>query len=285
MNSNMPLLTGEAKIAGVLGWPVSHSRSPKLHGYWLKQYGIDGAYIPLPVRPEDFPSVLHILPKLGLRGCNVTIPHKEAAASNVDHLDSFAKRVGAVNTIIVRDDGSLEGRNTDGFGFIENLKHGMPGFRFSNGAAVVLGAGGAARAIVAALSDAGVPEIKLINRNLSKAEALARALGGSIHPRPWSDIAAALGGANLLVNTTSLGMTGQPDLDVGLESLPTTALVTDIVYAPLETAFLRKAKERGNPIVDGIGMLLHQARPGFQAWFGVMPTVTPELRAHVLGDL
>ena len=284
------ILTGKAKLAGVLGWPVGHSRSPRLHGFWLQQHGIDGAYLPLAVRPEDFEAVIRALPRMGFRGANVTVPHKEAALALADHVDPLARRIGAVNTLVVRDDGSLEGRNTDAFGFIENLRQGCPGFSAARGPAVVLGAGGAARAVVAALQDDGCPEIRLLNRSRERAEALKADLetvvmpGGNITVLPWDSRAAALNDAALLVNTTSLGMTGQPPLEISLAALPTDALVTDIVYAPLLTDLLRAAQSRGNPIVDGLGMLLHQARPGFEAWFGVSPKVTDELRTFV-GEL
>jgi shikimate dehydrogenase len=284
------ILTGKAKLAGVLGWPVGHSRSPRLHGFWLQQHGIDGAYLPLAVKPEDFEAVIRALPRMGFRGANVTVPHKEAALALADHVDPLARRIGAVNTLVVRDDGSLEGRNTDAFGFIENLRQGCPGFSAARGPAVVLGAGGAARAVVAALQDDGCPEIRLLNRSRERAEALKADLetvvmpGGNITVLPWDSRAAALNDAALLVNTTSLGMTGQPPLEISLAALPTDALVTDIVYAPLLTDLLRAAQSRGNPIVDGLGMLLHQARPGFEAWFGVSPKVTDELRTFV-GEL
>ncbi|CAA7622837.1 Shikimate dehydrogenase [Magnetospirillum sp. LM-5] len=275
-------LSGKARLAGVIGWPVGHSRSPRLHGFWLKQLGIDGAYVPLAVKPEDFAAALDALPKLGFRGANVTVPHKEMALALVDHVEPLAARIGAVNTLVVRDDGTIEGRNTDAFGFLENLRRGAPDWRAENGPAVVLGAGGAARAVVAALVDAGVPEIRLLNRGLARAEQLAADIGGPVRPLDWQVRADALDGAGLLVNTTVLGMNGQPPLDIDLAALPDSAVVNDIVYAPLMTDLLNAAALRGNPIVDGIGMLLWQAVPGFEAWFGARPTVTDELRAYVL---
>jgi shikimate dehydrogenase len=274
--------SGKARLACVIGWPVGHSRSPRLQGFWLEKYGIDGAYVPLPVRPDDFADALRMLPKLGFAGANVTVPHKEQAARLVDRLEPFAKRVGAVNTIIVGADGSLEGRNTDGFGFIANLKAGAPTWNPRSGPALVLGAGGAARAICAALLDEGVPEIRLVNRSQERAHQLAEEIGGAFRILPWDEREAAAEGAGLLVNTTTLGMNGAPALEMRLDALPSSALVTDIVYAPLETDLLCRANERGHPVVDGIGMLLHQARPGFAAWFGRMPDVTDELRAFVL---
>jgi shikimate dehydrogenase len=278
-------LTGKARLAGVMGWPVAHSRSPALHGFWLGEHGIDGAYVPLPVRPEHLATALRALPLLGFVGCNLTLPHKEAALAVLDRVDPWARRIGAVNTITVGADGTLDGRNTDGFGFLENLRAAVPGFRADAGPAVVIGAGGAARAIAAALIEEGAPEIRLANRSEARAEALADALGGPIHLVAWSSRAAALGGARLLVNTTSLGMAGAPPLDLPLDDLPREAVVNDIVYVPLETPLLAAARRRGHAAVDGLGMLLHQGRPGFAAWFGVMPQVTPALRQAVLATL
>ena len=268
-----------------MGWPVEHSRSPLLHGFWLKEHKIDGEYVLLPVRPEELGPSLRGLARRGFAGCNLTIPHKEAALAIVDAVDAVAARIGAVNTVIVRPDGTLEGRNTDAFGFRENLRAAQPGWRGDAGPAVVLGAGGAARAVVAALLDDGVPEIRLINRSRDRAAALATALGGPIELVDWARRAAALAGAALLVNTTSLGQTGQPPLDLALDALPKTAVVNDIVYVPLETPLLSAAARRGNPVVDGLGMLLHQARPAFAAWFGVTPEVTPALRRAVVASL
>ncbi len=271
--------------AGVLGWPVGHSLSPRLHEFWLGEYGVDGTYEPLPVRPEDFEAALRNLPDQGFAGVNVTVPHKEAAFETVDTLDAVSKRIGAVNTVVINADGSLAGSSTDGFGFLENLKEGAPGWSASTGPAVVLGAGGASRAVTAALLDAGAPGVKLVNRTLSRAEQLARDVGGAITVVPWDDRVAALSDAAILVNTTTLGMEGEDPLEINLGPLPLQAVVTDIVYAPLETPLLQQAAKRGNPTVDGLGMLLHQARPGFRQWFGVEPTVTDALRAHVLDGL
>ncbi|HWG79016.1 MAG TPA: shikimate dehydrogenase [Stellaceae bacterium] len=268
-----------------MGWPVAHSRSPLLHGFWLKQHGIAGAYELLPVPPEDLETALRGLAAQGFAGCNLTVPHKQAALAIVDHVDGTAARIGAVNTIIVRRDGALEGRNTDAFGFRENLRAAQPAWRASAGPAAVLGAGGAARAVVAALLDDGAPEIRLVNRSRDHAAALAAALGGPITVIDWSRRAAVLGDTALLVNTTSLGMAGRPPLDLALDALPKTAVVNDIVYAPLETPLLEAARRRGNPVVDGLGMLLHQARPAFAAWFGVTPDVTLALRQAVAASL
>ncbi len=278
-------LTGAARLAGVMGWPVTHSRSPVLHGFWLDRYGVDGAYVPLAVRPDHLEQALRSLPVLGFAGCNLTIPHKERALAVMDDLDDSARRIGAVNTVVVGPDGRLHGRNTDAFGFIESLHAALPLFRVDAGPAVVVGAGGAARAVVAALLDAGVPKLVLVNRSRVRAEAVAEALGGAIEVIDWDARAAALVNAAVLVNTTNLGMTGSPPLDLPLGALPPSAAVCDIVYVPLETPLLAAARLRGNPTVDGLGMLLHQARPGFAAWFGVHPAVTAELRDAVLESL
>lgn len=280
-------LSGKARVAGVIGWPIGHSRSPRLHGYWLAQHNINGAYVPLAVAPGGLERAVRALPALGLRGVNVTIPHKEPVLAALDRISPDAQRIGAVNTIVVDEDGKLEGRNTDGFGFLANLREGCPGWTAGAGPAVVMGAGGAARAIVVALLDAGAPEVRLVNRTRNRAESLAIAIKGAgtlgaIRLISWEERTRALADAAVLVNTTTQGMSGQPPLDLSLDDLPPTALVTDIVYTPLDTPLLCAARARGNPTVDGIGMLLHQARPGFAAWFGVMPEVTPELRHFVL---
>ncbi len=278
-------IDGETRLAGVLGWPVAHSRSPRLHNYWLERYGINGVYLPLPVRPEHFSEAVRALVRLGFAGANVTVPHKEAAFALCDSFDENARKAGAANTLVFSPAGEIAGSNTDGFGFIEALKAGAPGFEARKGPAVVLGAGGSARAIVQALIDMGAPEIRLVNRTADRAERLAEVLGGSVKVVRWTAALTALAGANLLVNTTSLGMKGQPPLALDLAPLPTRATVNDIVYSPLETGLLRTAKARGNPVVDGLGMLLHQARAGFCAWFGRDPEVTDALRRHVAADL
>jgi len=273
-------LDGEARLAGVLGWPIAHSRSPRLHGHWLAQYRIKGAYVPLAVHPDDLERAVEGLVALGFRGANVTLPHKERVAALCDRVSERARRIGAVNTLVVRD-GRVEGDNSDGFGFIENLKEREDAWEPTR-PAVVLGAGGAARAILVALLEAGVREIRLLNRTRARAEALAEELGRNIRVLDWGTWDDALGETGLLVNTTSLGMSGQPPLEIDLRALPASALVNDIVYVPLETPLLAAARARGNPAVDGLGMLLHQARPGFEAWFGVAPQVTPALRQAVL---
>jgi len=279
------VLSGKARLAGIIGWPVSHSRSPRLHGFWLQQYGIDGAYVPLSVIPATAHEAIRALPKLGFAGANVTMPHKETAFAAMDEVDAPAKRLGAVNTIVVQPDGRLFGSNTDGYGFVESLRDAAPGWRAVAGPAAVLGAGGSARAILGALLDAGVPRIRLVNRTLERAQTLAAAFGDRIDVLPWSDRQAALSGAALLVNTTTQGMTGQPALDIDLTPLPPSAIVYDIVYVPLVTPLLAAARARGLVGIDGLGMLLHQARPGFEQWFGVSPQVTDALRDFVLADL
>jgi shikimate dehydrogenase len=275
-------LTGRALKAGVMGWPIGHSRSPALHGWWLAQYRIDGTYVPMAVRPGDLAAALRALPILGFAGCNLTIPHKEAALAIVDRVDPLARRIGAVNTIVVDDDGALEGRNTDAYGFIASLRAAQPAWSARRGPAVLIGAGGSARALIVALLEDAAPEIRVVNRTLARAEALAAEFGKLIRPVAWTERGEALGEAALLVNTTSQGMTGEAALDLPLDRLPLAAIVNDIVYAPLETPLLAAARRRGNKVVDGLGMLLHQARPGFTAWFGVEPEVTAELRAAVL---
>jgi shikimate dehydrogenase len=268
-------------LAGVMGWPIMHSRSPKLHNYWLDAYGLAGTYVPLAVKAEGLRAALRALPALGFSGCNLTIPHKEAALAIVDKVEPVARRIGAVNTVVVAPDGSLEGRNTDAFGYIEHVREAQPAWRADAGPIVAIGAGGGARAVLVALIDAGAREIRLTNRTLARAQALARDLGGPIKTFGWDQRNAALAGAAMLVNTTNQGMVGEPPLDLSLDALPASALVSDIVYIPRETPLLAAARKRGNPAVNGLGMLLHQARPAFRAWFGIMPEVTPELRALI----
>lgn len=261
-----------------MGWPVAHSRSPLMHNYWIRHHGLSGAYMLLPVPPPDLPHAVRALRTLGFAGCNLTIPHKVAAMKLVDQVEPLARRIGAINTLVLEKDGSLSGRNTDAYGFIQSLLEARPDWRADAGPITVLGAGGAARAILVALAEHGAREIRLCNRSPDKALELATEFGAPIQALPWSQRNDALEGAALLVNTTSLGMKGQAPLEISLERLPRHALVSDIIYAPLETALLKTARERGNPTVNGLGMLIHQARPAFEAWFGVLPQVTPELR-------
>ena len=269
------------RLAGLIGWPVHHSLSPRMHGYWLQQHGIAGAYLPMAVAPERAETALRGLAALGFAGCNVTIPHKEAALRAVDHVDPLARRIGAVNLVVVGEDGSLSGFNEDAPGFLASLCERQPGWRADAGPAVVLGAGGAARAVVSILLAEGAPEIRIVNRSPERAEALAAEMEGPdvrVQALPWAGRETALDGAALLVNTTSQGMVGHPSLDLALDALPRDALVADLVYTPLETRLLAVARARGNPAVNGLGMLLHQAVPSFEAWFGVRPSITPELR-------
>ena len=276
-------------FAAIVGWPVDQSRSPALHGYWLKQHGIAGHYGRLPVEPkrEALEALVAFLRKTPTaRGCNLTLPHKIDIMPLLDRIHPDAARIGAVNTVIKQADGSLEGRNSDGFGFLAHLKASAPKWKPDSGPVVVLGAGGAARAIVCTLMDAGVPELRLINRTQASAVALGAAFtpddGRRIAIERWEDRSAALDGATLLVNNTSLGMTGKPPLEIDLRKLPTGAVVDDIVYIPLETDLLARARARGNACVDGLGMLLHQGRMGFKAWFGADPQVSEEQRMQVL---
>lgn len=269
----------------VLGWPVTHSRSPLIHNHWIKTLGIKNAvYEKHGVPPEELSATLSSFRDEGVIGANVTVPHKEAVFAALTHHDEAARRLKAVNTIV--DCGThFEGRNTDGYGFMANLKANGPDLDFASKPAMVLGAGGAARAILVALADAGVTEIRLVNRTVEKAAALLAELNVKGTALSWDDAPDALREVGLLVNTSSLGMTGMDPLNLSLEKLEPSALVTDIVYSPLETDLLERARARGNPTVDGLGMLLHQAVPGFEAWFGVRPDVTPELRALILDDL
>lgn len=272
-------------LAGVIGWPVAHSRSPKIHQYWLEKHGLYGAYVHLPVARGNLHIALPGLAALGFRGCNITLPHKVDALKLVHDVDANARRVGAINTIVIQADGSLKGFNHDGFGFIQSVLDAKPDWRAEAGPVAVLGAGGAARAVVVALADRGATEIRLINRTFDTAQALAREFGAPVKALPWEDRHAALADIALLVNTTNQGMHGNPALDLNLDALPAHALVSDVIYVPLETPLLAAARLRGNPTVDGLGMLLHQARPAFQAWFSVLPDVTPELRRLVEATL
>jgi shikimate dehydrogenase len=271
-------------IAGVIGNPIAHSRSPHLHGHWLRVHGIEGYYVPLHVQGQDLPEVFRSLPKIGFKGVNVTLPYKERALELADRVSDRAALIGAANTITFQPDGAIHADNTDGYGFIENLKSGAPGWSPRTGPTVVLGAGGAARAVLSALLEAGAPEIRLANRTRVKAETLRNDFGPRMSVIDWHRVPDELEDADTLVNTTSLGMTGQPELVLSLDKLPRTAVVTDIVYRPLITPLLGSAMARGNTIVDGLGMLLHQAAPGFERWFGQRPEITPELRAAALAE-
>lgn len=269
-------------LAGVIGHPVAHSLSPRLHGHWLRHYGISGHYVPLDVAKDDLGRVLPALPRMGFVGCNVTIPHKQAALELADHVTDRARRIGAANTVTFGPDGAIYADNTDGHGFMANLQDGAPGLMLSGAIAGVLGAGGASRAVLAALLDAGVAGIFLSNRTIARAEALRDEFGTRITVVPWEEAGGIIARAALVVNTTSLGMRGQDALSVSLEGLHEGQVVTDLVYNPLETPLLHAAREAGAVAVDGLGMLLHQAAPGFERWFGCRPEVNAESRAAVL---
>ena len=278
-------MTERCKKSGVTGWPVAHSRSPLLQNHWLKKYDLEGEYGLYPVAPEDAEKFYRNFSATGLVGCNVTIPHKETAASACDFLDEAAQAMGAANTLWIDDAGKLHGANTDGIGFLGNLDQHAPGWDEKAQTAVVLGAGGAARAVVWSLLKRKFTSVYIFNRTLQKAQILRTQFGSATKALPWDKIVDYLEEADVLVNTTSLGMTGKPPLQLDLGSLSRHALVTDIVYSPLKTDLLAYAQARGNPIVDGLGMLLHQAVPGFEKWFGVKPEVDEELRRLVLKDL
>ncbi|WP_170391389.1 shikimate dehydrogenase [Ruegeria arenilitoris] len=269
-------------LAGVIGHPIAHSRSPALHGYWLKTYGLPGHYVPMDVAPADLETVLRSLPKAGFVGANVTVPHKEAALRLADHVSDRASVIGAANTLVFRADGSIHADNTDGYGFMQNLRAGAPDWVPQDGPAVVFGAGGAARAVLQALAEAGVPEILLTNRTRSRADHLKEEFGQRITVVDWVQAGNVIENAELVVNTTSLGMQGQPELRVPLDGLQPGTVVTDLVYTPLKTRLLEQAEAAGCTVVDGLGMLLHQAVPGFERWFGLRPEVTEETRAAVL---
>ena len=266
-------------LAGVMGWPVMHSRSPLLHNYWFKQHGLTGTYVPLAIAPATLAAALRALHPLGFAGCNLTLPHKQAAMTVVDEVDALAKNIGAISCVIARPDGSLAGTNNDCYGFIENLRQSQPGWHADAGPVVVIGAGGGARAVCYGLAQEGAREIRVVNRSLARAQEIANNFGGPLKALPWEQRHDALDGAAMVVNTTSCGMVGQPALDLKLDKLSKNALAADIIYIPLETPLLAAARARGNPTVNGLGMLLHQGRPAWKAWFGIEPQVTAELRA------
>lgn len=270
-------------LAGVIGNPISHSKSPQLFRHWLKAYDRPGYYIPMAITEYNLETVIRSLPKMGFVGCNVTLPHKVSVLDIADLATDRATLIGAANTLIFRKDGKIHADNTDGYGFIANLKQGAPGWAPAIGPAAVLGAGGAARAVIASLIETGVQEIFLSNRTRPKAEALKAAFGTKITVVDWVQAGNMLEEATTVVNTTSLGMSGQPELRVPLDGLRRGTVVTDLVYAPLRTRLLTEAEAAGCVVVDGLGMLLHQAVPGFERWFGVRPEVDVDARAAVLG--
>ena len=278
-------LTGAARIAGIMGWPVSQAFSPRLHSFWLNEMGIDGALVPLAVKPEDFSTVVRGLMKAGFKGTSVTIPHKEAAFAICHTVDLAARAAGAVNLLIFREDGRIEGRNTDATGLAASLRQDLGPECVRGKAVVVLGAGGAARAAVVAAHDLSAGEVRILNRTKSRADTLAAELGKHVKPKltvlPDSDWATAARDAALVINTTSAGMKGAPSLDIDLAALPKTAALCDIVYNPLETPLLKRARDAGLKAVDGLGMLMHQGIPAFTAFFGTVPKVTAALRVHL----
>lgn len=271
-------------LAGVIGHPVGHSKSPRLHGFWLQSLGLAGHYIPMEVAPGDLEQVLRTLPKAGFVGTNVTLPHKEAALALSDVATETARRLGAANTLTFQKDGSIHADNTDGYGFITNLYQSVPDWDPTDGVAAVFGAGGAARAVIDALLTAGVSSVRLTNRTRARSEALAAQFGSRVSVVDWDQAETAADGATTLVNTTSLGMEGQPPFTLRLDAITPGVLATDIVYTPLDTPFLQEARRHGAQTVDGLGMLLHQGVPGFERWFGARPDVTPALRATVLEE-
>lgn len=275
-------MTDRIPLAAVIGHPVAHSRSPKVHGHWLRRHDVPGYYIPMDVGAADLADVLRAMPRMGFVGCNVTIPHKESVLRLAQFVTDRAALIGAANTITFRDDGSMQADNTDGFGFLENIRQSAPDWNPRSGPAAVFGAGGAARAVIVALLDAGAPEIRLTNRSRGRAEALRQEFGSKVVVHDWVRAGNVADDAVTVVNTTSLGMTGKPAFRVPLDGLTRGAVVSDLVYTPLETEFLKAAKAAGCVAVDGLGMLLHQAAPGFERWFGPRPEVDDDLRAAAL---
>lgn len=266
-------------LIGVMGSPVMHSQSPLMHNYWFDQTGLPGKYVYLPLPPERLPAALRALPALNFAGCNLTIPHKLQAMEIVDEVDEVARKIGAISCVVVLEDGSLLGTNNDWLGFLGNLKQSAPDWRGNAGPATVIGAGGGSRAVCHALLSEGAQEIRLVNRSNDRAQKLADEIGGPIMVLSWNERHAALDGAGTVVNTTSLGMVGQPPLELKIDALGPDAVVADIIYTPLETSFVQAARARGNTAVGGLGMLLHQGPPAWKLWFGLTPDVTPELRA------
>lgn len=275
-------ITGSATIAGVIGNPIHHSKSPTIHNYWIQDLGINGVYVPFHILPEDFSTVIRMLPKIGIKGFNITLPYKEAILPFIDTVSEEAKKIGAVNTVKINEEGKLFGYNTDGEGYIEHLRRSIPSISFKNAKVLLVGAGGATRAIAYALHQANVASIAITNRTLEKAQQLMQDIAPSIEVVPWEKRNDMLEGINLLINTSSLGMVGFPSLDLNIDALPSDAIVSDIVYKPRFTELLKKAEARGLKIAEGLGMLLYQAVPGFEMWFGVRPEVTSDLTKLVM---
>ncbi|XXK31265.1 shikimate dehydrogenase [Rhodobacteraceae bacterium nBUS_24] len=269
-------------LVAVLGTPVAHSKSPLLHGFWLKKFGITGHYIPVDVKSIDLETVLHNMPKMGFVGANVTLPHKEKILSIADQISDRAALIGAANTLVFQPDGKIYADNTDGYGFIENIRQQAPNWQAKDGPALVLGAGGAARAVVSALIEAGAPEVCISNRTRSRSDQIKSDFGGRVSVVEWVKAPTEIEHAHTLVNTTSLGMTGKPALNLSLDGLKPETLVTDIVYTPIDTEFIKSARSKGCIAVDGLGMLIHQAIPGFERWFGQKPVVDQEIRDILL---
>ena len=269
-------------LAGVIGSPVFHSKSPLLHGHWLRKYGVKGYYIPMDIAHADLAESMRMLPKLGFAGVNVTIPHKEAVIELADVVTKRAALSGSANTLTFEPGGKIHADNTDGEGFVENLRRNAPDWQPRDGPAVVIGAGGAARAVIASLLEQGAPEVRICNRTRERADALQARFGQKTAVYEWTRIKSAMNEACTLVNATSLGMTGKPVFRIPLDRLSPKAVVNDLVYTPLQTDMLRSAAEAGFSVVDGLGMLLHQAAPGFERWFGVRPEIDEELRKAML---
>ena len=265
-------------MAGVMGWPVMHSRSPMMHNYWMKQQGMKGTYVFLGIKPEGLESALRALHPLGFSGCNLTIPHKLDAMTMVDEVDDTAIKIGAISCVIVREDGTLSGTNNDWLGFLGNLKHQQPDWRADSGPCTVIGAGGGGRAVVYGLLEEGAKEVRLVNRTQHNAERIAEDFNGPISVYPWKERNSLLEGAATVINVTNQGMVGEASLDITLEKLAPDALAADIIYTPLESPFLTAAAKRQNKTVNGLGMLLHQGPPAWKRWFGIEPTITNELR-------
>ncbi len=268
-------------LAGVMGWPVAQSRSPILHNYWIEKYKLSGRYVPLAVEPERLADAVRGLRGLGFRGCNVTMPHKQNIMPLLDRVDDTAKRMGAVNCVVIGDDGAMTGYNNDGNGWIDSLVEAAPTWRAVTGPNAILGAGGGARSLVVALIERGAKEVRLINRTFERADAIAKEFGAAVKAYPWDKRGDVIGDVALLTNATNQGMIGKPPLDISLDRLSKRALVSDLIYVPPETPFLKAARERGNVTANGLGMLLNQARPAFKAWFGVIPDITPDVREAI----